>query len=76
MKLKQGIPPSRIMNVEGVITASVMSSGSERYTWVRNFLSSLNSEYEIELLDIMVDASSRILMLVDKEKFDYDQYVE
>ncbi len=76
MKLKQGIPPSRVMNVEGVITASVMSSGSERYIWVRNFLSSLNSEYEIELLDIRVDANSRILMLVDKEKFDYDQYVE
>lgn len=76
MKLKQGIPPSRVMNVEGVITASIMSSGSERYIWIRGFLSSLNSEYEIELLDIRVDENSRILMLVDKEKFDYDQYVE
>jgi hypothetical protein len=76
MKLKQGVPPSRIMNVEGVITASVISLRSEKYTTITNFLSSLNSDYELEFLDVRADKDNRVLMLVDREKFEFNEYIE
>jgi hypothetical protein len=76
MKLKQGVPPSRIMNVEGVITASVIPLRSEKYTTITNFLSSLNSDYELEFLDVRADKDNRVLMLVDREKFEFNEYIE
>jgi hypothetical protein len=36
-KLKQGIPSSRIMNVEGVITASLMSPNQDKYIFKRRY---------------------------------------
>lgn len=75
MKINPKFTAPTLMNVKGVLSAKICVRGSAEYVTITNFLSSINANYEIELLEVFVEKGIFILMLVDREVFEYDKYV-